>query len=243
MIPLHDDNPTTLRPVVTVGIIAAATAVFLWQITLPEDEQLRVVYGLGLVPAVLFGDRALPSEIAMIPAEATVLTSMFLHGGLLHLVHAIGALVPAVRARQSCLHVAHDGMDLGNQVPRGVGDAQRIRLVVDYRGARPQGRRRVQHVGKQLVLHLDKVHGPPGDLGGLGGCHGHAIPRVAHFRVEAHLIVGLGVGVRLAPRGIHDPRQILVRQHGVHAGQGPGPRRIDPPDPGMGVRTGEQRRV
>ena len=85
MIPLHDDNPTTIKPVVTVGIIAAATAVFLWQITLPEDEQLRVVYGLGLVPAVLFGERALPPEIAMIPAEATVLTSMFLHGGLLHL--------------------------------------------------------------------------------------------------------------------------------------------------------------
>ncbi len=85
MIPLHDDNPTTLRPVVTVGIIAAATAVFLWQITLPEDEQLRIVYALGLVPAVLFGDSALPPGVAMVPAEATVLTSMFLHGGLLHL--------------------------------------------------------------------------------------------------------------------------------------------------------------
>ena len=33
MIPLRDDNPTTLPPVVTVSIIIACTLTFLWQIT------------------------------------------------------------------------------------------------------------------------------------------------------------------------------------------------------------------
>ena len=35
MIPLHDDNPTSLTPFVTVGLIVACAAVFLWQVTLP----------------------------------------------------------------------------------------------------------------------------------------------------------------------------------------------------------------
>jgi len=33
MIALHDDNPTTLRPVVIVGLILLCTVAFLWQLT------------------------------------------------------------------------------------------------------------------------------------------------------------------------------------------------------------------
>jgi membrane associated rhomboid family serine protease len=86
MIPLHDDNPTTITPAVTVGLIAACALVFLWQVSLPPGAAERAVYAYGLVPAVLFGERELAPEIAAIPAELSILTSMFLHGGWMHLI-------------------------------------------------------------------------------------------------------------------------------------------------------------
>ncbi|MEE8506292.1 MAG: rhomboid family intramembrane serine protease [Kiloniellales bacterium] len=86
MIPLHDDNPTTLTPVITIGLIVVCALVFLWQVTLPPGAGEAAVYAYGLIPAVLFGERTLPPEIARIPAELSVLTSMFLHGGWLHLI-------------------------------------------------------------------------------------------------------------------------------------------------------------
>jgi membrane associated rhomboid family serine protease len=85
MIPLHDDNPTTITPVVTIGLIAACALVFLWQMSLSPYAAQAAVYAYGLIPAVLFDTADLPPEVAAIPAELSVFTSMFLHGGLLHL--------------------------------------------------------------------------------------------------------------------------------------------------------------
>lgn len=85
MIPIHDDNPTTLRPFVTVGLIVLCVLVFLWQLGLPEADRERVIYALGLTPAVLFGHVALPPELAWVSPEMSLITSMFVHGGLLHL--------------------------------------------------------------------------------------------------------------------------------------------------------------
>jgi membrane associated rhomboid family serine protease len=86
VLPLHDDNPTTTRPYVTVGIIIACTLVYVWQHLLmsPTGAQ-RVAYMLGVIPAVLTGHELMPAEIDLLPAPATVLTSMFLHGGFWHL--------------------------------------------------------------------------------------------------------------------------------------------------------------
>lgn len=86
MIPIGDDNPSSSKPVVTVGLIAACVLVFLWQSTLGPEASVRALYGLGMIPAVLFGDAQLPSEVAVIPAHLTVLTSMFMHGGWMHLI-------------------------------------------------------------------------------------------------------------------------------------------------------------
>jgi membrane associated rhomboid family serine protease len=86
MIPLHDDNPISIRPVVTVFLIAACAAAFLWQLSLGGDGFERAVYGLGLIPAVLFGSAGLSAELAMAPASFTVFSSMFLHGGWMHLI-------------------------------------------------------------------------------------------------------------------------------------------------------------
>jgi membrane associated rhomboid family serine protease len=84
MIPLHDDNPTAITPHVTFALIAVCTLVFLWQRSLPDAE--RAIYTLGVIPAVLLGKAQLDPTLAMIPPAVTVLTSMFLHGGWMHLI-------------------------------------------------------------------------------------------------------------------------------------------------------------
>lgn len=77
MIPLYDDNPTHRFPIVTVIIIAVNVAVyFLWQVR------------VGLEESVALG--------AFVPAEFTgggeaapwrdLFTSMFMHGGFMHLL-------------------------------------------------------------------------------------------------------------------------------------------------------------
>src|SRR4051794_8053941 len=85
-LPLYDDNPTTTTPFVTWIVIALCSIVFLWQEALPARQATEAAYALGLVPAVLFGFDELPRGIAIVPAEATLLTSMFLHGGWMHLI-------------------------------------------------------------------------------------------------------------------------------------------------------------
>ena len=86
MIPLHDDNPTELFPFVTVTFIVSCVLIFLWQISLDPKIQQAVVYSLGVVPATLIGHRTLPPELAVIPPAMTVLSSMFLHGGWMHML-------------------------------------------------------------------------------------------------------------------------------------------------------------
>jgi membrane associated rhomboid family serine protease len=44
------------------------------------------VYAFGLIPAVLFGSEQLPAEVAVVAPPLTVFTSMFLHGGWMHLI-------------------------------------------------------------------------------------------------------------------------------------------------------------
>jgi len=86
MFPIHDENPVSIIPVVTYAVIAVCIAVFLWQITRSPDQQQIIVYALGAIPAVLLGGMELGSDIAMVPDKATVFTSMFLHGGWMHLI-------------------------------------------------------------------------------------------------------------------------------------------------------------
>jgi membrane associated rhomboid family serine protease len=71
---------------VTVGLIAVCAAVFLWQQSLDPRTAQEAVYALGAIPAVVFGERSLPPELSWVPAELTLLTSMFMHGGWMHLI-------------------------------------------------------------------------------------------------------------------------------------------------------------
>ena len=86
MIPLQDDRPSALKPYVTISLIAACAAVFLWQRSLDITAGRRAIIALGAIPAVLLTDARLPHDLAWLPRYLTPFTSMFLHGGWMHLL-------------------------------------------------------------------------------------------------------------------------------------------------------------
>jgi membrane associated rhomboid family serine protease len=86
MFPLRDDNPTKIAPVVTWALIAVNIAVFVYRLSLaPRDAQIFAGQ-FGAIPAVVLGTKSLPDQFAVIPPLMSIVTSMFLHGGWMHLV-------------------------------------------------------------------------------------------------------------------------------------------------------------
>ena len=86
MIPLRDANPTRRTPVVTIGLIALCVAAFLVELTvqLNGDTNLDGFFDRwALIPAQLVA--ALDGGSGAGGELITVLTSMFLHGGWIHL--------------------------------------------------------------------------------------------------------------------------------------------------------------
>ncbi len=71
-IPLRDTQPSYSRPLITSLIIAVNVAVFLHQITLDGYSQNFFMIHYGLVPRR--------------PHASALVTSMFLHGGWLHII-------------------------------------------------------------------------------------------------------------------------------------------------------------
>jgi membrane associated rhomboid family serine protease len=97
MFPYKDDNPTELTPYVTVGLIALNVLVWVVVQGMGAPQPLaHSVCTLGLIPGELL--RTVPPHTVVRlgeglacattshPAYATVLTSMFLHGGWFHLI-------------------------------------------------------------------------------------------------------------------------------------------------------------
>ena len=83
MIPLRDINPTERFAVVTVVLIALNVAVFAYELTLGEYASERFVAAFAVIPSNLFAPGPVPGFV--IPASATLFTSMFLHGGFAHI--------------------------------------------------------------------------------------------------------------------------------------------------------------
>jgi membrane associated rhomboid family serine protease len=80
VIPFKDDNPTRTFPYVTIIIIALNTAVFLLEALSPESSQ-QIVYSYGAIPYAITHFRS-AQPIAPV---LTIFTSMFMHGGILHI--------------------------------------------------------------------------------------------------------------------------------------------------------------
>jgi membrane associated rhomboid family serine protease len=84
MIPLKDINPTRNFPFVNVMLISANVLVFFYQITLSPHAQKVFMLANATVPARLpaFLAGHAPASVALFP----LFSSMFLHGGLMHLL-------------------------------------------------------------------------------------------------------------------------------------------------------------
>ena len=83
MFPIRDDNPSQSVPVVTRALIAINVVAFLFELSLGPDKNW-FLNNWGLVPS-----RLMYASLGAMPLQGpvkTVLTSMFLHAGWLHLL-------------------------------------------------------------------------------------------------------------------------------------------------------------
>lgn len=80
MIPYKDDNPISITPFSTILIISLNMLVFIMQIMSGEDGK-SIVYNYGAIPHNIISFQSSQP----IPPVLTIFTSMFMHGGLLHL--------------------------------------------------------------------------------------------------------------------------------------------------------------
>lgn len=107
-IPIGDEIERTATPFqfATILILATCVGVWGWEVNLPAEEVDGAFYSFGLVPAFLFGFREVPPELAVIPAELTVLTSMFMHGGWAHIIgNMVYLWVFGSSLEEACGHV------------------------------------------------------------------------------------------------------------------------------------------
>jgi membrane associated rhomboid family serine protease len=88
VIPLRDANPTRRFPVVTIAIVVACVVAFGWGLGVEassgEEALGRLFLEYGAVPARLTA--AVETGDLLSGAALGVVTSMFLHGGWLHLI-------------------------------------------------------------------------------------------------------------------------------------------------------------
>ncbi len=82
MVPLRDDNPTRITPYVTYGLILLNILVFLYQLTMTPPELQAFFRTWAVVPSQLTA--SFQGE-APITEWFTLISSQFLHGGLLHI--------------------------------------------------------------------------------------------------------------------------------------------------------------
>jgi membrane associated rhomboid family serine protease len=84
MVPLNDENPTRITPIVTYALIAINVVVFIHQLTL-TPPQLEAFYRLyALVPRELTASFEGFASNSSVPEYLTLITSQFLHGGFTH---------------------------------------------------------------------------------------------------------------------------------------------------------------
>ncbi|MEJ5348641.1 MAG: rhomboid family intramembrane serine protease [Desulfosoma sp.] len=84
MIPLRDANPSRRFPAVTYGIIGICVLAFFYELAL--GPSLRVwIYHYGIVP-VRYTHPQVAARFSLLEQAIPFLTTMFLHGGWMHLI-------------------------------------------------------------------------------------------------------------------------------------------------------------
>ncbi len=83
--PLYDDNPFKRArvPFVTWSLIALNVAIFLYQVGVTEVATKAFLASFGATPAAVLHNAP---PVGQVPAEVTLITYMFLHGGWEHII-------------------------------------------------------------------------------------------------------------------------------------------------------------
>jgi len=85
MFPLRDTIPSRTFPLVTIAIITVNTLVFLYELSLGPHLQ-DAMYVFGMTPALLTGQVEVAGTMPVWWPHGTLITSMFMHGGWMHLI-------------------------------------------------------------------------------------------------------------------------------------------------------------
>jgi membrane associated rhomboid family serine protease len=174
MIPIRDDNPQFLTPVGTYAIIVLNALV--WVFVQGFGSTLPLVQSIcsfGLVPARLL--QALPAGATVPlgeglvcqlsgPAWYTAITSMFMHGGWMHIIGNMWFL-----------------WLFGNNVEDAMGTA---RFIIFYLVCG------LAAAGLQVAMSPDSIVPMVGASGAIGGVMGAYI--VLYPRVNVHMLIFLG---------------------------------------------------
>jgi rhomboid family protein len=96
VLPYKDENPTVLTPVAMIGIIVLNVLAWLFIEGAGSREAVAAsVCQLGMIPGELFGTLPIGTRVPLgrglacvigTPHYATVITSMFMHGGWFHII-------------------------------------------------------------------------------------------------------------------------------------------------------------
>ena len=86
MIPLKDLTPRRSAPIMTILLIVANTAVFLYQVSLSPRAGDALVNSYGLVPLRIQYALAGAHHVTLAQALVPLFTCMFLHGGWMHII-------------------------------------------------------------------------------------------------------------------------------------------------------------
>jgi len=84
VVPLRDDNPTSITPFVTYALVGANIFIFLYQLTLTPPQLQAFFRSAALVPCQFSATCPIPVN-QQLPEWTTLFTSQFLHGGFLHI--------------------------------------------------------------------------------------------------------------------------------------------------------------
>ncbi len=184
MFPYRDDNPTFLTPVVTVGLVAANLLV--WFLVQGAGHQAAIagsICELGLIPAELLGQVPAGTRIPLGGGASCVLgssavwytpvSSMFLHGGWLHVIGNMWFL-----------------WLFGNNVEDAMGH---LRFLVFYLLTGLIG------AGGQVMVHPDSTIPMVGASGAISGIMGAYILLYPRVRVHVLFFLGFFVFTRALP--------------------------------------------
>jgi len=175
MFPIRDDNPHFLTPHVTVGIIALNAIVWAFAQGLGSEPALsRSVCLLGLTPGELLNTLPAGTRFEIGPdtycvltdssSSYTLLTSMFMHGGWMHLISNMWFL-----------------WIFGNNVEDSMGH---VRFALFYLLCG------LVAATAQLISNSDSSVPMVGASGAIGGVMGAYI--VLYPRVHVHMLIFLG---------------------------------------------------